>query len=365
MATLDRLRLSGFKSIKSMDMAFRGLNVLIGPNGVGKSNLVSFFRFMNRVLQKDMQLYVAQQGGAERFLYFGSKVTSSIDVYIELSPNAYSCKLVPTADGGLIFASEECYLFPNAFGWGGGTKTYPLAKPGATESGLLVKDPPEGPKSWVSHHLSYWKVYHFHDTSDTAKVKKPSNINDVDALRPDASNLAAFLRNVRETDQDAYIEIVETIQRIAPFFQDFILEPDRASPEQIRLRWKHRGSDAYFDANDLSDGTLRFICLATLLLQPGLPSMILLDEPELGLHPHAIELLGALMRSVATKTQILASTQSVTLANQIPWEDLIVVDRVDDASSFRRLREDEVKPWLDEFGGGDIWRKNLVGGTPR
>jgi predicted ATPase len=173
-------------------------------------------------------------------------------------------------------------------------------------------------------------------------------------------NLAAFLYNIRETN--AYKKIVRTIQRVAPFFHDFIFEIE--ANEMIRLRWKHKGSDDYFDATMLSDGTLRFICLTTLLLQPNLPTIILLDEPELGLHPFAMQLLAAMMRSASEKTQIIASTQSVTLANQFSWKDIVVVDQIDNASNFRRLKEAEVTAWLEEYKIGDIWEMNAMGGTP-
>jgi predicted ATPase len=157
---------------------------------------------------------------------------------------------------------------------------------------------------------------------------------------------------------------VQTIQRVAPFFHNFILKPEKTAPNRIRLRWKLRGTDEYFDANSFSDGTLRFICLTTLLLQPHLPTMILLDEPELGLHPYAMQLLAGMMRSVANKTQIIASSQSVTLANQFDWFDLIIVEQFDNASQFKRLEEEQIKLWLEDYRIGDLWEKNLIGGTP-
>ncbi|NYZ15652.1 AAA family ATPase [Azospirillum sp. RWY-5-1] len=362
---LDRMVLQGFKSIRSMDLAFGELNLLIGPNGAGKSNLIGFFRFMHNVLNKDMQFHVSRQGGAERLLHFGSKITDSIFTEFDFGPFSYSFSLVPSLNGDLVFEWETCSERSPDPQSAEPLWIHTLVRGGAKESGLprpgnLGDDAPDH----VLLTMSGWIVYHFHDTGDTAAVKKPCNIHDNAWLHPDAGNLAAFLHLIRQEDVAAYADIVETVRRIAPFFHDFVLEPDRLAPDQIRLRWKHRGTDAYFDANDLSDGTLRFIALATLLLQPDPAPSILIDEPELGLHPHAIELLGGMMRSASTRTQIIASTQSVTLANQIPWRDLIIVDRVDEASVFRRLTEAEVEPWLDAYGPGDLWRKNLIGGTP-
>ena len=161
-----------------------------------------------------------------------------------------------------------------------------------------------------------------------------------------------------------YERIVQTVRRSAPFFHDFVLFPDKNNEDQIRLRWKHKGSDAYFDANSLSDGTLRFMCLATLLLQPDLPKVILLDEPELGFHPYALQILAGMLKSASSRAQIIASTQSVTLANQFDFRDIIIVEQKDGESFFRRLEEDDVESWLEDYSVGDLWEKNLIGGTP-
>ena len=176
--------------------------------------------------------------------------------------------------------------------------------------------------------------------------------------------MPAFLYFLQESNPDTFSRVLDTIRQVAPFIGTFVLRPEALNKNLIRLRWRHVGHDELFDVSDLSDGTLRFIALAALLLQPEPPSTIVLDEPELGLHPSAIALLAALMHQAAPKVQIIAATQSPTLANHFNWEDFIVVDRVDDASRFRRLTEEEVKPWMDEFGMGEIWERNIIGGLP-
>jgi len=349
---LEKIQLKGFKSIRNMDLELRHLNVLIGPNGVGKSNFISLFRLMNKLVQKDLQFFLNQQGGVDRFLHFGRKVTDVIEIRLLFKSNGYACSLVPDQIGGVIFKNEGIV---DQFG-----NVKDLENRGDKESALLSST--DSIANHVAAYLSDWQVYHFHDTSDTTKVKQSCNIHDNERLRPQAENLAAFLFSIQDTEE--YKKIVQTIQRVAPFFQDFILKPEKNNPEYIRLRWKHRGSDDYFDANAFSDGTLRFICLTTLLLQPVLPVMILLDEPELGLHPYAMQLLAGMMRSVAHKTQIIASSQSVTLANQFEWQDLIIVEQPENASQFRKLNEKYIKVWLDNYRLGDLWEKNLIGGTP-
>jgi len=151
---------------------------------------------------------------------------------------------------------------------------------------------------------------------------------------------------------------------VAPFLEDFVLEPLALNQQMIRLEWREKGNDHVFGPGALSDGTLRFICLATLLLQPTLPSTILLDEPELGLHPYAITLLADLLRGASTKTQVIASTQSVSLVNQFEPQDILVVEREDGQSMFKRLEHGAMDAWLEDYGLGELWEKNLLGGRP-
>lgn len=358
---LTQIKINGYKSIKSLDLELRPLNIIIGANGVGKTNFISFFKFMKKIVDKDLQLYIAQQGGANKILYFGRKNTDRVEFSLSFPPNQYDCTLIPNNDDGLIFKKEIVY-FKND----NELKEEKLAKGGELESKLpkLTRFYFNSISGHIIKYIHDWKVYHFHDTSTTAKVKQTCNINDCEILAPDGTNLSAFLKYVMEFNPKSYKQIVKTIQRVAPFFQDFILEPERYNQETIKLKWKHKGTDEYFDANDLSDGTLRFILLTTLLLQPNLPTIILLDEPELGLHPFALKLLASMFRKVSRKTQIIASTQSVTLADEFDIEDLIVVDRVDNHSEFKRLKEEDYTQWLEEYSLGDIWQKNLIGGVP-
>ncbi|RKZ56059.1 MAG: hypothetical protein DRR08_22635 [Candidatus Parabeggiatoa sp. nov. 2] len=354
MTKLNWIQLKGFKSIREINLELRHLNVMIGQNGAGKSNFINFFRLMNKLVQKDLQFFLAQQGGADRFLHFGRQITDAIDIHLSFKQNAYVGSLVPDQTGGMIFKEEYC--LDNKINDSDDIKKQRLASRGDKESALPNNS------STITSQLSDWQVYHFHDTSETAKIKQSGLIHDNERLRPQAENLAAFLFSIQQSEE--YQRIVQTIQRVAPFFHDFILKPEKNDPERIRLRWKHRGTDEYFDANAFSDGTLRFICLTTLLLQPERPMMILLDEPELGLHPYSIQLLAGMMRSVAHQTQIIASTQSVTFANEFDWNDLIIVELADNASQFRRLSEEHLSSWLDDYRLGELWEKNLIGGTP-
>jgi predicted ATPase len=197
-------------------------------------------------------------------------------------------------------------------------------------------------------------------------MKKTADVDDNRYLRTDGSNLAAFLYLLREKHEDSYSIIVRTVRQVAPFFRDFALEPRGLNPNKINLEWSHEGTDAYFDASSLSDGTLRFMALATLFLQPAeyRPSVILVDEPELGMHPYAITLLAALMKQASTEAQVVVSTQSSLLLDHFEPEEVLVAERVDGATRFNRLESSKLEPWLKSYSLGQLWEKNELGGRP-
>lgn len=359
-ASLNRIVLKGFRSIREIDIELKPINLLIGANGAGKSNFLSFFKFARELQRKNLQFYVQTNGGADKFLYFGRGRTTQLECHVEFSDGEYSASLSAGAGNRLYFADERWSVFD---GKERGNDFVLISPPGAGESLLPATYGTEQHGHEISIQIDSWRVYHFHDTSPEAKVKSTGRIDQTDSLRSDASNLAAFLRSIRTSN--AYSLIVRTIQRVAPYFVDFVLEPQRENEKYINLRWTHAGSDDIFDAADFSDGTLRFICLTTLLLQPDPPKVVVLDEPELGLHPFALTILAGIMRSISIRTQIVAATQSVTFANQFAHDDFIVVDRVDEASTMRRLTRADVEPWLgQDYGIGDLWEKNIIGGTP-
>lgn len=363
MPKLDNIKIAGFKSIGEQSIDLGRLNVMIGANGAGKSNLIGVFRLLNEIVNQNLQRSVGTAGGAEKLLHFGRKRTDKIVARLRFGRNAYLCELIPTAEDGLVFGAE--LVFFKGMGY---ENPYSEELGAGHEESKLRTAVTKSHRKTIAHHVlkafESWKIFHFHDTSDSSRMKRTNDLADNRRLRADASNLAAFLYRLQETDRDIFEKITDTVSLVAPFFSRFDLAPEVINPDKIRLRWLEHGSDAYFDASALSDGTLRFICLSTLLLQPEPPTTVLIDEPELGLHPYAINVLADLLRSAATRTQILVSTQSVTLVNQLSPEEIIIVDRVDGASQFRRLDADDVSSWLDDYALGDLWEKNVFGGRP-
>jgi predicted ATPase len=363
MRILEQLKVKNFKSIRDQTLRLGRLNVFIGGNGSGKSNLVGVFHFLNRVVAGDLQNYTGETGGADNILHFGRKQSPSLSIELEFvegdNANGYSFELRPTAEDRFIF-SRETFWFHDRSRFAKGLST----ELGAGHVEARIQKSTEPIAGWVKSDLDSYRIYHFHDTSSSAKVKQTGDVDDNLHLRIDASNLAAFLYRLQLHHPGHFQNIQETIQQIAPFFESFRLAPSRLNPDKIRLEWKEKGSETYFNAHALSDGTLRFICLATLLLQPMMPAVILLDEPELGLHPAAISLLADLLSSAAQRTQVLVATQSVTLVNQFTPESVWVVERDARHSVFKHLESADMSAWLEDYSLGELWEKNIIGGRP-
>ncbi len=367
---IDRIQIKNFKSIRdSGDIAIGAINVLIGPNGVGKSNFIHFFKLLKSIYKQRLRFYTAENGYENRILYFGRKQSKSLEGYIVFKPekgntnNRYDFKLIPQAQGtGFYFEKDLAGYNQNAFERNEDWNFIDLGGAGKEESGLINND--SFKSDYLREYFNDFHVFHFHDTSSASPLKQANNAHDYEYLKEDGSNLAAFLYRIKDTNPQHFKLIEFAVRSVAPFFDRFDLKPDSKNPEIIFLKWVEKKSDEYFDAHNLSDGTLRFIALSTLLLQPKLPRTIIIDEPELGLHPFAIQKLGALIKSASLKSQIIVSTQSVNLVDQFKADDIIIVERKDNQTVFSRQNEEKLRDWLSEYTLSQLWEKNVLGGRP-
>src|ERR1039458_8932040 len=330
MAALDSLTLRGFKSILNLnEFKLRKMNLLIGANGAGKSNFVSFFSLLNNLIEGQLASHVASQGGPDRFLHRRREVSPSLEAVLEFGANEYCIELKPTTDNRFFFEKEVLSFTAQGRYVG---PAHPSERPLGTghfesKAKEQFNDPHKKELAqYIIRAIQSWRVYHFHDTSDTANVKRIHAINDNVQLASDAGNLAAFLQRLREEKRPHYDRIRETVSLVAPGFDDFILRPSGRNQDSIQLEWKAKGvTDSQpFLAHHLSDGTIRFICLATLLMDPLRPSTIIIDEPELGLHPYAVKILASLFAEATQTTQLIVATQSAQLVDEMESEDVIV-----------------------------------------
>ena len=369
MAALKSVGLRGWKSIKNAQLSLKPLNVLIGANGSGKSNFVSFFKLLNEMIGGHLQEYIGVSGGAQSLLHYGPKQTPILEAELKFQTDTgesgYSIRLANAAVDTLIFTEEQLtfhrqgYPQPKSEHLGAGHK----------ESGLTGLAQSENRTVQVLRHLvRSCRVFHFHDTSAEAGIRQFGYIEENKHLRPDARNLAALLYRYQQTNElrPAYDRIVATIRQINPQFGEFVLDPRPMNRSQIALNWREKGRDYLFGPHQISDGTIRVMALVTLLLQPEdqLPDVIVIDEPELGLHPYAIEILAALFRKASHHCQVIVSTQSAELLDYFEAEEVVVVDRKGEASEYRRLSTEELNAWLDEYTLSDLWEKNVFGGGP-
>lgn len=352
---MDKIEIKGYKSFKDLEIVLHPVNILIGANGSGKSNFLSFFEFLNRLYEQKLTEYVALNGGIDKYFFQGGKVTKFIYAKIDFRGNSYVFNL-QEGDNKFVFVEEElgyngAYCNIAQFGNESSIKSY---------NGLHRGD-------YIKNYLSEIKKYHFHDTGKSSPFTKESHIaNDVYYLYEKGENIAAFLYGIRENEPVVYKRIVRVIQSIAPYFSDFYFKV--SASDTVRLLWTDKFSSTVYGPTDLSDGTVRFIALAALFLQPVSPKVIIIDEPELGLHPLAIQKLSGMIKSVSAKgTQVIIATQSADLISNFDAEDIITVNQGENGVSLmERLDSERLDAWLDEYTLGDLWKQNILkGGQPK
>ncbi len=361
---IEQINIENYKSIRDAKIPLKNLNILIGSNGVGKSNFISFFDLVKNMLDRNLGNFILSQGGIERFLYCGSMNSKYIKGTIDFNnTNAFFFTLNPTIDNKAFIQESGDYFN----GFDDDTKTYSTwhlhyYDKAVEESQIMQIDNRRA--KYLQSYVKNLIVYHFHDSSKNSPMRHDCPVDDNHILKHDGSNLAAFLYRLQQTEPQSLRVIEGVIRSIAPYFKGFKLQPSRIIPDQIKLEWEQYNSDMYLDAQSFSDGTIRFIALATVLLQPNLPATIIIDEPELGLHPSAINKLAALMKRTAKKTQLIVATQSVNLVDCFDAEDIVVVDRKDNQTEFKRLSSDDLSAWIDDYSMGEMWEKNVIGGQP-
>ncbi|MFA5669243.1 MAG: AAA family ATPase [Balneolaceae bacterium] len=351
---LQNIKIEGYKSIKKMDLKLSPINILIGSNGVGKSNFISFFKLVNNIYEQRLQQY-SLKSGVDNLLHYGRKNTNEIKGYLNFGNNAYEFNLLPTDEGAFFIGREDSLLnYQTQY-----SKTF--YDENIKES--QIKGSSTQRNKYLSEHLESYKIYHFHDTSSAAPLRKSANINDNRLLRAEGDNLPAFLYYLQEKHPKHFKIIEMVIQSVFPFFDRFELAPFFLDENTIELEWFEKEHPEHpFYSRHLSDGTLRFIALATLFLQPNLPKTIIIDEPELGLHPFAISKLAGLIKKASVTSQVIIATQSVNLVNEFSADDIIVANREDNQTVYKRQSEESLKSWLDVYSIGELWEKNVIGG---
>jgi predicted ATPase len=371
---LSAISLRGFKTFRELKhFEPHSLTVLIGPNGAGKSNFISFFRLLSWALGDpgQLQIHIAELGGASSILHIGAAVTPETEAILNLNTdsgiNEYGFRLFHAAGDTLIFA-DEWFSFRcvggNRAASLGQVRDRPSLGAGHKESRLLSEAANGNQTAKVILGMLRRIIVHqFHNTSPTARIRNKWNTEDGRWLREDAGNLAPFLFRLQSGEPKYYQRIVDTIRLILPFFATFELQPEYGS---LLLRWRELGSDHVFNAAQAADGMLRVMALVALLQQPerDFPAVLIIDEPELGLHPYAIEILAGLLKAAAKHVQVIVATQSVSLIDRFDPQDIVVTNRSGRETTVHRLGPEEFADWLKDYTLSELWEKNVLGGRP-
>ena len=369
---IEHVRIRGFRSLADVELSEIPMaTVLIGANGSGKSNFIRFFEMLSWMLRsRQLSEFIEKQGGADDQLFGGNRVTprmeAKLSIRTDVGRNDYRFALSYAQPERLIFTDESFRFsrpsFPSDAEWqvlDSGHREAEIVQIAQT-AGYAG---PTRTASTIVYLLRNIAAYQFHDTSYESNFKKKWDVSDNRQLRSDGGNLAAVLYRLEQEDVRAYEDICRQIGRVLPGFDRFDIEEEYG---RVWLRWKAKWTDKTFGAHLTSDGSLRTFALVTLLRMPAamLPDVVLLDEPELGLHPSAVGLIGNMIVSRSSERQIIVATQSPRLVDSFEIDQIFVMDLEEGRTKCRKLSRDAYSRWLENYSTGELWEKNVLGGRP-
>ncbi|MCY4302298.1 MAG: AAA family ATPase [Aestuariivita sp.] len=371
---IKNIRIKGFRSL--LDVEINGLPspvVLIGANGSGKSNFIKFFDLIGWMIGANkLGEFVQRQGGADDQLFGGSKVNERISAEFAIQTlrgrTDYKFSLSYAHPDRFIFV-DEAYRpsptveFQTSANWKHLGSGHPEARIVEVAKGRSVSGANRTSADTIVTLLGNCAVYQFHDTSDNSQMKKYWDAYENTYLRSDGGNLAPILLRLEREEPHRLDLICDQIRRALPIFDRFELHENSG---KVMLRWKSHELEKSIGAHLSSDGSLRYFALVTLLNLPNemIPDVVLLDEPELGLHPSALALIGDLIRARATERQIIVATQSPLLADIFDLNEVFVLESTCGQTRVQRFSDDEYRHWLEQYSTGELWQKNLLGGRP-
>jgi predicted ATPase len=390
---ITSLTIKGYRSLKDVTIPLGPLNVMIGPNGGGKTNIMDVLALLQEAATGSLSDAIDRRGPIRSLLFAGGAKSIEVAVEISLPPGfrralrsgaqktlRYAVTLAP-AGGGYYVKSERMWSddvrkalgFPVFAGRGvlaratqTAAKTF-LAEHQMTPAELALSRPDSVLSPVARLRLTFLKkvlgravcVYGLPDTRTDAPMRQPQVARMESVLKRDSSNLPAVLQLISQSDRYEHMyEDIESELR-AGFPQEFrgLKFPSSGGDGRIAMRWREKAfPDRSFDAYEISDGTINFVRLATLLAGSTTPQVVCIDEPEVGLHPRLIRLVAEMLQANAGPRQFIVATHSPALVDKLNPEEVLVVEKTEGATQVRRLDPDDLKHWLDKFSLGELWQ---------
>jgi predicted ATPase len=379
---IEKIRLRNILSFgdKGEEITLEPLNIIIGQNASGKSNLVDVIKLLRSLPQdKGLANFISKNGGISEWIWKGKKEVDYAEVEVTFKrPNRRQYydlvfnEEVFSKQANIISEllklkgddQEEERIISEKVDFIGNqsilSDQYSNYIETSRNEGLKIKS-----SIWIDTRVIITrliKIFADLKTNRSAEIRKPQ-LPDVpnEFLDEDASNLALVLNDL-EHRGDAKDKIIENLKKFNPRIKDYSI---RILGGTVQLFIREEGLEKPISAMRLSDGTLRYLCLLAILCHPEPPPLICIEEPETGLHPDILPTIAELMIEASQRTQLIVTTHSdilVSAFSEIP-EAVLVCEKDEDGTHFKRLEADKLKVWLEEYTLGEAWLRGAIGGT--
>lgn len=380
MNKINRIRIGGFRRLYDVDLQIKPLMVLIGANGVGKTSLLDVLALLSASAEGRLNDELSELGGVVSVLTRARADAVSLLVDMEVpgyEPLEYDLSLSPKGNGYAItreVLSQARVGYPEPFkhvdSRDGDIKYFQI------EESRLVRpdwehDPLETSLSQVPKMfrqpeelrriLGSATQYHVLNVGPRAPVKLPQQMRPATLPGADGEELVSYLYYLREADPNRFESIHDSLAAAFPDFEGLSFPPVAAG--MLAMTWKDKNFAKPLYMNELSEGTLRFLWLASLLQSPGLSTITMIDEPEVSLHPELLSLLADLMREASQRTQLIVATHSDRLIRFLRPEEVVVMDVGEDGLATATWADTlDLEEWLAEYSLDEVWRMGRMGG---
>jgi predicted ATPase len=377
---INRIKIAGFRRLHAIDLPVRPFMVLIGANGVGKTSFLDALSILSASASGNLNGILSRFGGIANILTRG--ISEDLSFFVDMAvpgykPLEYELRLAPKGTGYAIsreVLSQQRDGYPEPFkhidSTDGDIRYYEIEEERLVrpdwEHGPLETSLAQVPKMFrqpeeLRRILATATQYHALDVGPRAPVKMPQPMKPATLPGPDGEDLVPFLYYLREGDRERFDRIVDSLRSAFPDFEELSFPPVAAG--MLAMTWKDRKFNKSIYINELSEGTLRFLWLVSLLQSPNLSTVTMIDEPEVSMHPELLSLLADLMREASKRTQLIVATHSDRFIRFLRPEEVVVMDINEDGSATATWADSlDLDQWLAEYSLDEVWRMGRMGG---